>query len=82
MRNVTATEANRQFSALLREVVAGETIVVTSHGRPVAKLVPFDETSPDPARERAWQEIFERIERQRGVKLPQQSRDEIDKPDP
>ena len=41
-KNVSATDANRQFSELLRGVRQGRTYVVTSHGKPVAKLVPAD----------------------------------------
>ena len=37
---VPAAEANRRFSALLRGVREGRRYVVTSHGRPVAELVP------------------------------------------
>jgi prevent-host-death family protein len=37
---VTATEANRQFSRLLREVEEGGRITITKDGRPVAILVP------------------------------------------
>ena len=37
---VTATEAHRQFSRLLREVQAGGRITITKNGRPVAALVP------------------------------------------
>jgi len=37
---VSAAEANREFSRLLRGVREGNSYVVTSHGRPVAKLVP------------------------------------------
>jgi len=48
---VTAAEANRRFSALLREVRAGRSFVVTSHGQPVARLVPVegDKASDDAA---------------------------------
>ena len=37
---ISAAEANRQFSKLLRAVRRGQSYVVTSHGRPVAKIVP------------------------------------------
>ena len=37
---VTAAEANRRFSQLLRTVREGRSYVVTAHGRPVAKIVP------------------------------------------
>lgn len=40
VRSISAAEANRRFSALLRAVGQGETYVVTSHGRPVARITP------------------------------------------
>jgi prevent-host-death family protein len=39
---VSAAEANRQFSKMLGRVREGETVVITSHGRPVAKIEPFN----------------------------------------
>jgi prevent-host-death family protein len=39
-RIVSAAEANRRFSQLLRAVREGRSYVVTAHGRPVAKIVP------------------------------------------
>lgn len=41
MKTVTAAEANRQFSAVLREVAQGERITVTSRGKPVATIEPI-----------------------------------------
>ncbi len=38
---ISAANANREFSALLRKVRRGHQYVVTSHGRPVARIVPF-----------------------------------------
>jgi prevent-host-death family protein len=38
---ISAAEANRKFSQLLREVREGRTYVVTSHGRPVARIAPI-----------------------------------------
>ena len=46
---VTATEANRSLSKLLREVARGKRIVITSHGREVAVMQPAD--PPKPTRE-------------------------------
>ncbi len=37
---VSAADANRRFSLLLRGVREGRSYVVTSHGRPVARLIP------------------------------------------
>ena len=45
MRTVGAYEAKTHLSRLLDEVAAGQTIVITKHGTPVAHLVP-------PARDR------------------------------
>lgn len=42
-RAVTASEANRNFSELLRQVEHGESVAVTRHGRVVARLVPSEE---------------------------------------
>ena len=38
---ITAAEANRKFSELLRKVRDGQAVVVTVHGKPAAKLVAF-----------------------------------------
>lgn len=40
MASVGAFEAKTHFSALLERVAQGEEIVITRHGRPVARLVP------------------------------------------
>jgi prevent-host-death family protein len=37
---VSAADANRSFSLLLRGVREGRSYVVTSHGKPVARLIP------------------------------------------
>jgi len=37
---VSAADVNRNFSKLLRAVREGQSYVVTSHGRAVAKIVP------------------------------------------
>jgi len=49
---VSAADANRKFSELLRGVRRGQTYIVTSHGEPVARIVPAE---PDiEKRKRAW----------------------------
>jgi len=42
---VSAADANRQFSRLLQNVKKGHRYIVTSHGKPVAKLEPVGEPS-------------------------------------
>ena len=39
---VSAADANRNFSRLLGDVKRGQSVTITSHGRPVARLVPID----------------------------------------
>ena len=46
-KDIPAAEANRAFSRLLREVRNGQSYTVTSHGRPVARIVPVNEASAD-----------------------------------
>ena len=46
MSTVSAYDAKTHFSSLLERAGDGETIVITKHGRPVAKLVPFDVKPP------------------------------------
>lgn len=40
MKTMAAAEANRNFSAVLREVARGEHVLVLARGRPVAKISP------------------------------------------
>jgi prevent-host-death family protein len=42
MREVTATRFKAQCLALLDEAAAGEEIVVTKRGRPVARVIPAE----------------------------------------
>ena len=37
---ISAAEANRKFSQVLREVREGLSYIVTSHGKPVARIAP------------------------------------------
>jgi prevent-host-death family protein len=42
-REVQASEAKTRLPQLLDEVERGETIVITRHGRPIARIVPEGE---------------------------------------
>lgn len=48
---MTATEASRNFAAVITAVEHGEEIVVTRDGRPVARLSPERRTVADRVRE-------------------------------
>ncbi len=43
MREIQASEAKTHLPQLLDDVERGETIVITRHGRPIARLVPETE---------------------------------------
>ncbi len=47
-RSVNVQEAKTHLSALLARVAAGERIVLSRHGKPIAQLVPLD---PSPRRQ-------------------------------
>lgn len=40
---VSVADANRRFSELLRTVKKGRSVIVRSHGKPVAKITPLVE---------------------------------------
>jgi prevent-host-death family protein len=40
-KQISAAEANRKFSEVLRGVREGRSYIVTSHGRPVARIEPI-----------------------------------------
>lgn len=74
---ISAAEANRRFSAILREVRGGRRYVVTSHGRPVARIVPADEAGATAASAAAKHALLERLESQPALNLPRWRRDEL-----
>lgn len=44
MRRIQASEAKTHLPSLLDDVERGETLIITRHGKPIARLVP-DESS-------------------------------------
>lgn len=73
--SVTSAEANRSFSRLLRGVREGRSYVVTSHGRPVAKLVP---AGAEAATARgARRSLLKRLARQDVVNVGRWTREEL-----
>lgn len=72
---VTAAEANRDFSKLLRGVREGVSFTVTSHGTPIAKIVPI--TSDDTAsRQEAFDRLMARLRSQPVQNIGKWTRDE------
>ncbi|MDX2143904.1 MAG: type II toxin-antitoxin system prevent-host-death family antitoxin [Rhodospirillaceae bacterium] len=75
-KRMTASEANRNFSGVLRRVKGGEEIIVTSHGQPVAKISPVDDAD-NQKRMRAWAKLMARLERQPVKIIGRWTREEI-----
>ena len=48
MKKVNIYEAKSNFSRLLREVAAGEEIIIAKGGQPIARLVPVRESGKRP----------------------------------
>jgi prevent-host-death family protein len=53
LRSISAREANQAFSRILGEAEAGEEIVITRRGRPVATLRPFRQAEMTPEKRAA-----------------------------
>lgn len=72
---ISAAEANRQFSELLRTVRSGRSVTITSHGKPVARLVP---TTGEPRSARAAREsLIARLRGQPVRRIGRWTRDEL-----
>lgn len=72
---VSAADANRRFSSLLRGVRQGRSYTVTSHGKPVARLVPAGADDRVAAGARSM--LLARLERQPVVSVGKWSREEL-----
>ena len=77
MKTVTAAQANRQFSAVLREVAHGERVLITSHGKPVAALVPADDAVVDEQRRAAHARLMARLRSQPALGPIDWTRDDL-----
>jgi prevent-host-death family protein len=65
---VGAFDAKNNLGQLLDQVARGEVIVITRHGKPVARLVPFEEVFDRADSQRAAEELREL---RKGVFLPE-----------
>ena len=72
---ISAAEANRNFSQLLRDVREGQSYVVTSHGRAVARIAPVEDGSASAAKARS--SLLSRLRSERVVKIGRWKRDEL-----
>ena len=65
MDTIGAHEARTNLPLLLDRVVRGESLIITRHGRPVARLVPVEIDERDRARQAARRILERRIRLQR-----------------
>lgn len=72
---VPAADANRRFSELLRGVREGRSFVVTTHGKPVAKLVPVGQN--DTTARGARRALLARLRAEPIVEIGRWTRDEL-----
>ena len=80
MKTISAADANRQFSRILREVANGDTVVVTSRGNPVVRIESVRPTQTQEnrtARQEAWKAHIARLRMQPSLGLGRITRDEI-----
>jgi prevent-host-death family protein len=73
---ISAADANRHFSSLLRRVRDGRSVVVTSHGKPVARLVPISEHD-DRTTQSARTALLSRLRDQPVVDIGRWNREEL-----
>jgi prevent-host-death family protein len=72
---ISAADANRRFSLLLRGVREGRSYVVTSHGKPVARIIPAGKH--DDIASSARSALLSRLEKQPVVNAGRWTRDEL-----
>jgi len=74
-KTISAANANRKFSRVLREVREGRSYVVTSHGRPVARIAPVKDEYA--SREHAWAALSRRLKSERVVNIGRWTRNDL-----
>jgi prevent-host-death family protein len=78
-KTITATEANRKFSEMLRGVRAGHSYRVTSHGKVVACVVPgHGDAAEQRRRERAKRELLEHLRTRKPLNIQWKREDAYD----
>jgi prevent-host-death family protein len=70
---IQATAANRSFSRILREVAQGDSYTVTSHGRPIARIVPANAKGSEAAKQR----LLEHLRSQPAMNIGPWTREEL-----
>ncbi len=75
MKTISAADANRHFSSVLRDVAAGEVVTVLSRGKPVATIAPVRAGSAE--REAAKRNLLTRLRQQKPSGTRDWTREEL-----
>jgi prevent-host-death family protein len=78
---ISAAEANRCFSQVLRAVRDGDSYVVTAHGKPVAKIVPVG-NGEDRVKRKAKEALLARLRSQPAIDIGAWTRAELYEDEP
>jgi prevent-host-death family protein len=73
-KTISAADANRKFSEVLRGVREGQSYIVTSHGRPVARIEPVEKEAEA---ESAKTALLKRLRAQKAIDIGPWTRDEL-----
>jgi len=74
---ISAADANRKFSQVLREVREGRSFVVTSHGRPVARIAPVERQQGRIGDCPGWKALMKRLQNQAVRDVGRWTREEL-----
>jgi prevent-host-death family protein len=74
-KRVTSADARRRFAKLLRNVGEGDSFVVTSHGKAVARIVPVEKNGS--AAPGARSALLKRLRLERVVNIGRWRREEL-----
>jgi prevent-host-death family protein len=76
-KSISAAAASRNFSKLLRDVKEGKSYVVTSHGKPIARIVPVVCKKGHIGNSQAWKVLMNRLRNQSVIDIGRWTRDAL-----
>jgi len=60
---ISARDANQRFAEILGKAAAGETVIITRRGEPVAQLTSYRPEAASPERRAAWDRLLALLNR-------------------
>ncbi|NUB00222.1 type II toxin-antitoxin system prevent-host-death family antitoxin [Azospirillum melinis] len=61
-RLISAADARRQFSTILKQAASGRTVIITERGQPVARLEPYGTPAASGDASSAWNRLFQTLD--------------------